>query len=69
MPNEAMSEFFDQEIEPKATCGNCDYHSPTLKGQICANSRSIFYATLTMDDEGCGRFWPCSKRWPNCDHD
>lgn len=63
-----LTEFFDQEIEPKAICGNCDYHSPSLRGHLCSNTRSLKYATLTWPDDGCGRFWPDSKRWPEADH-
>lgn len=61
-------EFFDPTIEPDAICGNCDYHSPTVKGQMCANTRSPRYSLVTMADDRCNRFWPCSKRWPDCDH-
>lgn len=63
-------EFFDQEIEPDTICGNCDYHTtPGVGGQICGNPRSPRYLVITMKDDQCGRwFWPCSKRWPDCDH-
>lgn len=61
--------FFDDEIEPKAICANCDYHSTGLKGPICENTRSPKHAIITMPDDGCNHFWPDSKRWPDCDHD
>lgn len=64
----AVENFFDQEIEPKAVCGNCDYHSPSSRGQMCGNTRSPRYTILTMPDDGCGRFFPCGKRWPDADH-
>ncbi len=64
------AEFFDQEIEPKAICGNCDYHAPhSDKGQICINTRSLNYCKPTLEDDTCNRFWFCSKRWPDADHD
>lgn len=64
-----VKEFHDELIEPAAICSNCDYHSPTFKGQMCANTRSPKYTLHTMPDDCCDRFWPCSKRWPDCDHD
>lgn len=68
MSKAKKEEFFDPSIEPDAVCGNCDYHSPTSKGQMCANTRSTKYTQHTFNDDTCGRFfWPCSKRWPDAD--
>lgn len=63
----AKDEFFDPTIEPDAVCGNCDYHSPTAKGQMCGNTHSPNYTILTMPDDSCRRFFPCGKRWPDAD--
>jgi hypothetical protein len=60
--------FFDRDIEPDAICGNCDYHAPSTRGQICCNQRSAYLSMVTTDDFGCGKFFPDGKRWPDADH-
>lgn len=63
------TEFYDDLIEPKALCENCDYYAPGPKGQLCINSHGPKYAQSILPDDTCKRFWPDSKRWPGCDHD
>ena len=63
-------DFYDDLIEPKPLCGNCDSTAPTNQGQICTNTRSPKFSQVVREDGSCGKwFWPCSKRWPDCDHD
>jgi len=71
-----LSKFFDRDIEPAAICRNCEYFDGGGLGQDgvpinfegdCLQSMSHRYTT-TQDDT-CRSFWPCSTRWPDCDHD
>lgn len=77
MTNQAtLPEFFDQEIEPKPLCRNCEYFDggglkpngdPVNGHGDCHNSASGRFQTSL--DETCGRhFFPCSTRWPDADH-
>ncbi len=68
--------FFDQEIEPKALCRNCEYFDcqgadpRTLLDEYrgdCLNRASPSFTPCASD--GCNKFWPDSSRWPDCDHD
>lgn len=71
----ALEQFFDQEIEPKALCRNCEYFdgggldakgNPINQAGDCHNSQSGRFQTTA--DDTCGRFFfPCSTRWPNAD--
>ena len=71
-----LTEFFDQLMEPRPTCGNCEYFDGGgmrpdgtwmhFEGD-CHNNNSDRFQT--NQDETCAHFWPCSTRWPDCDHD
>jgi hypothetical protein len=72
-----LTEFFDQLTEPKPICGNCEYFDGggmrpdgtwLYRQGDCHNSHSSNRWT-TSHDETCKGFWPCSTRWPDCDHD
>ncbi len=70
------AEFFDQEIEPKAICGNCDYFDggglisqgePVSNAGDCVCKASPFFTTDAANT--CCHFFPCSTRWPDADHE
>jgi hypothetical protein len=70
-----LTEFFDQDIEPKALCRNCEYFDggglkqngdPLCDHGDCVNPRSDRLQTTA--DDGCKYFFPCSTRWPEADH-
>lgn len=67
--------FFDQEIEPKPLCGNCEYYNgnglmpngePREMSGDCMNTAAPRFQTSA--DETCPKFFPCSIRWPDADH-
>lgn len=69
------SRFYDDEIEPKALCRNCEYFDgggltddgkPISMQGDCHNLRSPRFTTSA--DQFCASFFPCSIRWPNADH-
>jgi hypothetical protein len=70
-----LEKFFDQEIEPAARCGNCEYFDgggltpegkPVSERGDCLNRASPHFTT---DASGlCKYFFPCSTRWPDADH-
>jgi len=71
-----LTEFFDQEIEPKALCRNCEYFDggglgidgvPKDFHGDCLNRHSSPRFETTQDDT-CKGFFPCSTRWPDADH-
>lgn len=68
--------FFDQDIEPKPLCRNCEYFdgggltpegNPKNESGDCHNSRSHRFTPLASDT--CSYFFPCSTRWPDADGD
>lgn len=70
-----LTEFFDQEIEPKALCRNCEYFdgggltvegNPVSDHGDCGNSLSPVFTTDGRNT--CRHFFPCSTRWPEADH-
>lgn len=72
----ALPQFFDRDVEPEPLCRNCEYFDGgglTLEGNPmkehgdCHNRMSPHFTTTA--DQGCDHFWPCSTRWPDCDHD
>lgn len=76
MAKPKLENFFDQEIEPKAICRNCEYFD--CEGQDprtlpedyrgdCLNSGAPWFNPFA--EQGCKKFWPDSSRWPDCDHD
>ncbi len=69
------TEFFDDDIEPKALCCNCEYFDgggldvrgkPINENGDCHNARSPRFTTTAAGT--CSQFFPCSTRWPNADH-
>jgi hypothetical protein len=71
-----LEKFFDQAIEPAAICRNCEYYdggglrpdgSPLSELGDCLNRQSDKFNTTGSST--CAKFWPCSTRWPGCDHD
>lgn len=75
MPNTQPAQFFDQDIEPKPLCRNCEYFdggglniqgNPIEQRGDCRNSRSPRFTTDA--DNTCTQFFPCSTRWPEADH-
>jgi len=69
--------FFGDDIEPKAICRNCEYFDGGGMGLDggpinwvgdCGNRQSS-PRFVTTQDQTCKGFWPCSNRWPDCDHD
>lgn len=73
----ALEKFFDQDVEPEPLCRNCEYFdgggllpdgNPKNTHGDCHNPASGRFTTSA--DESCVFFfWPCSTRWPDCDHD
>jgi len=73
----ALENFFDQEIEPRPLCGNCEYYDGgglrhdgnpiKIQGGDCTNRSSPRFQTTANDS--CSKFFPCSTRWPDADHD
>jgi hypothetical protein len=70
-----LSQFFDDGIEPKPLCRNCEYAdfggikedgSAYNKTGDCHNRASPRFTTTL--DETCNQFFPCSTRWPDADH-
>lgn len=71
-----LTEFFDQLMEPKPLCGNCEYFDGGgmkpdgtwmhFDGD-CHNGQSDRFQT--SQDQTCKKFFPCSTRWPFADHD
>lgn len=69
--------FFDDGIEPDALCRNCEYFDGgglgadgvpiNFEGDCLNGSKSSRFQT--NQDQTCTGFWPCSTRWPDCDHD
>ena len=66
--------FFDDLIEPKALCRNCEYFDggglrddgqPINESGDCRNSSSPRFTTTA--DQFCAVFFPCSTRWPYAD--
>jgi hypothetical protein len=75
MKSNPIPEFFDQEIEPKALCRNCEYYDGgglTVEGKVvseegdCRNPNSPWFRT--SGNNACRYFFPCSTRWPEADH-
>lgn len=71
-----LSKFFDQDIEPKPLCRNCEYFDcgglhengePVQNHGDCHNNRSPRFTT--SGEQTCAYFFPCSTRWPDADHD
>ncbi len=71
-----LERFFDQDIEPKPLCRNCEYYdgggltkegNPISAYGDCHNSASPRFTTTAEDT--CNKFFPCSERWPHADHD
>lgn len=71
-----LTEFFDQDTEPKAICRNCEYFDgggitpagqPKNDSGDCLNRASPRFTTTA--EQTCEKFWPCSTRWPHADHD
>lgn len=71
----APAQFFDQDIEPKPLCRNCEYFDGgglTVKGDPvfehgdCRNGAAPNFTTTA--DGGCNKFFPCTTRWPDADH-
>lgn len=71
-----LTKFFDQDIEPAAICRNCESFDGGGLGQDgvpinfegdCLNQDSPCFTT--NQDSSCRKFFPCSTRWPNADHD
>lgn len=71
----AIDRFFDQEIEPKPRCRNCEYFdgggltregNPVSAFGDCLNNQSPFFTTDVSNT--CPHFFPCSTRWPDADH-
>lgn len=70
-----LNQFFDQEIEPKPLCRNCEYFdgggltpagNPVNEHGDCLNQQSPIFTTTA--NSSCIRFFPCSTRWPEADH-
>lgn len=70
----ALEQFFDQEIEPKPLCRNCEYFdggglgpsgTPRNESGDCINVRSDRFTTTASGS--CRMFFPCSTRWPDAD--
>lgn len=70
-----LSNFFDQAIEPKALCRNCEYFDgggltshgdPVKDNGDCLCRNSPFFTTTAQNT--CKKFFPCSTRWPDADH-
>lgn len=68
--------FFDDAIEPKALCANCEYFDgggltdegfPKKAAGDCLNRTSPRFTTTV--EQTCDKFWPCSTRWPDADSD
>ncbi len=71
-----LKAFFDQDIEPAPTCHNCEYYDggglrpngqPVNDAGDCLNRQSPRLQTTINDT--CGKFFPCSTRWPGADHE
>lgn len=71
----ALELFFDQDIEPAAKCGNCEYYDggglnaagrPIQARGDCNNCASPRFTTSI--EQTCSHFFPCSTRWPDADH-
>jgi hypothetical protein len=72
----ALEKFFDQDIEPKALCRNCEYFdgggltvegTPVQEQGDCGNPASPWFCT--SGNNTCRHFFPCSTRWPDAGHD
>lgn len=70
-----LEKFFDEDVEPTAKCGNCEYYDGAGlktdgtwmdKNGDCLHSGSPRFQTNVND--ACKCFFPCSVRWPNADH-
>lgn len=51
--------------EPKAVCANCD----SFFNGKCSNRLSVWFHFSPQPSDGCERFFPDPKRWPDADHD
>ena len=59
----------DDSDEPEAICSNCDGWAGGSAGRgVCMNKRSINCGVFTHTQQGCGVFFPDSRRWPDADH-
>lgn len=76
MTDPRPTEFFGDLIEPKAICRNCEYFDggglsatgdPINENGDCLNRLSPRFTTTS--DQTCSKFFPCSTRWPDADHD
>lgn len=72
----APAKFFDSDIEPLPLCRNCEYFDgggltpdghPIKEHGDCLNSMSLRFTTSA--NHSCNKFFPCSTRWPDADHD
>jgi hypothetical protein len=71
-----LKQFFDQFMEPKAICGNCEYFDGGGQrpdgtwmhwdGDCHTDASGRFQ---TSQDDTCKAFFPCSTRWPRADHE
>lgn len=71
-----LEQFFDADIEPAALCRNCEYYSgngllptgePRESSGDCLNKAAPRFQTTVNDT--CTKFFPCSVRWPDADHE
>lgn len=60
----------DIDDEPDAICANCDCYASDATGRFhyCVNRLSPKYGDLRSSAEGCVKFFPDPKRWPDADH-
>jgi len=50
--------------EPQPVCANCDCFAAAK----CVNRHSIWFNFNPQPHEGCEKFFPDHKRWPDADH-
>lgn len=63
----ADTQFIGADGDPKPVCANCDCYASALKR--CINRTSIWFTFNPQPHDGCERFFPDAKRWPDYDHD
>lgn len=60
-----VDRFIRNDGEPEPVCFNCDCYD----GGRCINRLSAWFSFDPKPHDGCKRFFPDHKRWPEADHD
>lgn len=59
-----MSKISKVDGEPDAHCVNCDSWVPMPRAGVCLKIEEP-----TEPGDGCAKFFPDPKRWPDADHE